>query len=188
MSTIQPWNLPTITAAESHLQNPSSTPFLLQNLINGSFSPHPSESYIDSYNPKTGQVFARVCDTSAEQVNEAVEAADPAFASWSATPPSTRSKYLLRVADLIEERKELFAVWESIDQGKTLARARAEVERAVSNFRYILFFFFPPIRLRVKLKNIGISQHIFSTKAQVPDGQMTISSPTSIAHPLVSSF
>lgn len=136
MSTTQPWSLPTITVAESHLQSPSFTPFTLCNLINGSFAPRPSEAYIDSYNPKTGQLCARVCDTSTEQVNEAVEAADRAFASWSATPPSTRSKYLLRIADLINEQKELFAVWESIDQGKTLARARAEVDRAVSNFRY----------------------------------------------------
>lgn len=152
MSTIQPWTLSTITAAESHLEDPSFTPFTLGNLINGSFSSHPSELYIDSYNPKTGQVFARVCDTSLEQVNEAVEAADRAFPSWSATPPSTRSKYLLRVAGLIEERKELFAVWESIDQGKTLPRARAEVERAVSNFRYYYSSLLMSVRGRLKNK------------------------------------
>jgi acyl-CoA reductase-like NAD-dependent aldehyde dehydrogenase len=39
---------------------------------------------------------------------------------------------------LMEENRELFAVWETIDQGKTLERARIEVDRAVSNFSYYL--------------------------------------------------
>ena len=133
----KPWDLPTINAAESHLRAQNFSPFILNNLINGAFPPCPSEgNYIDSYNPKTGQLFARIHDTSAEEVNKAVEAAERAFATWSTTSPSKRSKYLLRIAELIEERKELFAVWESVDQGKTLARARVEVDRAVSNFRY----------------------------------------------------
>lgn len=135
--TPKPWDIPTIDSAESHLRAPNFSPFVLNNLINGSFSPCPSDgTYIDSYNPKTGQLFARIHDTSAEEVNKAVEAADRALATWSTTPPSRRSKYLLRIAELIEERNELFAVWESVDQGKTLARARAEIDRAVSNFRY----------------------------------------------------
>ncbi|RJE22349.1 aldehyde dehydrogenase AldH12 [Aspergillus sclerotialis] len=135
----KPWEFPTIDSAESHLRAPNFSPFILNNLINGSFSPCPAEAtYIDSYNPKTGQLFARIHDTSAEEVNKAVEAADRAFTAWSTTPPSRRSKYLLRIAELIEERRELFAVWESVDQGKTLVRARVEVDRAVSNFRYTL--------------------------------------------------
>lgn len=37
-----------------------------------------------------------------------------------ADPPSTRAAHLNRIAALIEERRELFAVWESIDQGRLL--------------------------------------------------------------------
>ena len=40
----------------------------------------------------------------------------------------------LEYVDLIYAHREVLAVWESLDQGKTIERARIEVERAVSNF------------------------------------------------------
>jgi acyl-CoA reductase-like NAD-dependent aldehyde dehydrogenase len=67
-------------------------------------------------------------------VDSAVLAAEAAFKTWSKTTRTERSKYLQRIAALIQENRELFAVWESIDQGKTLERGRVEVDRAVSNF------------------------------------------------------
>ncbi|KAH2131713.1 hypothetical protein KXW66_006756 [Aspergillus fumigatus] len=133
---IQPWDYASIEAAESLLQQPSFEPFHLQNLIDGAQTPSTSNEWLDSFNPKTGQIFARIPNSSAQDVEDAVQAAESAFASWSQTPPSTRAAHLNRIAALIEERRELFAVWESIDQGKTLARSRVEIDRAISNFRY----------------------------------------------------
>lgn len=133
-----PSDLPTVDAAESALRQPDFQPFVLSNLVNGSLTLDTTAGYSDSFNPKTGQLVAKVHNASPGTVDQAVDAADQAFASWSATPPPKRSEYLLQIAALIERRKELFAVWESIDQGKTLVRARAEVDRAVSNFRYSL--------------------------------------------------
>jgi acyl-CoA reductase-like NAD-dependent aldehyde dehydrogenase len=133
-----PSDLPTIDAAESALRQPDFQPFILSNLVDGSLSLDTTADYCDSFNPKTGQLVAKVYNASPGVVDQAVDAADRAFPSWSTTPPSKRSEHLLQIAALIEQRKELFAVWESIDQGKTLVRARAEVDRAVSNFRYSL--------------------------------------------------
>lgn len=135
--SVNPWDLPTIDAAEAHLRQPGFSPFTLDNLINGSFPNNTTGSYIDSVNPKTGQLVAKLPNSSPEELNNAVEAAHRAFPSWAATGPSQRSMYIRRIVKLIEERRELFAVWESIDQGKTLARARAEIDRAVANFRYL---------------------------------------------------
>jgi acyl-CoA reductase-like NAD-dependent aldehyde dehydrogenase len=134
----QPWYYASIEAAESLLQQPTFDPFQLQNLINGAQTPSTSNEWLDSFNPKTGQIFARVPNSSAQDIENAVQAAESAFASWSQSRPSKRAAHLNRIATLIEERRELFAVWESIDQGKTLARARVEIDRAVSNFRYFL--------------------------------------------------
>ncbi|RMJ28775.1 aldehyde dehydrogenase AldH12 [Aspergillus sp. HF37] len=131
-----PSDLPTIDAAESALRQPDFQPFVLSNLVDDSFFLDTTTGYCNSFNPKTGQLVAKVHNASPGAVDQAVDAADRAFASWSATPSSKRSEHLLQIAAMIEQRKELFAVWESIDQGKTLARARAEVDRAVSNFRY----------------------------------------------------
>jgi acyl-CoA reductase-like NAD-dependent aldehyde dehydrogenase len=131
----QPWELDTLEDAECHLQRLDFQPFHLQNLVNGELVSHPLNDWVDSVNPKTGLRFACVPNSTPEQIDEAVKAADAAFPSWSTTPPSQRSEYLMRIASRIEEQRELFAVWESIDQGKTLTRARVEIDRAVSNFR-----------------------------------------------------
>ncbi|PYH96927.1 aldehyde dehydrogenase [Aspergillus ellipticus CBS 707.79] len=139
MTSIQPWDLPTHSAATAHLQHPSFQPFRLQNLINGQTTPSPSPT-LESINPQTGQVFAHIPNSTAEEVSQAVTAAETAFKSWSTTPATQRSQYLQRIADGIEAQRELFAVWESIDQGKTLARARIEIDRAISNFRYFATF------------------------------------------------
>ncbi|KAE8150671.1 aldehyde dehydrogenase domain-containing protein [Aspergillus avenaceus] len=133
---LQPWELSTLEDAEGHLQRLDFQPFQLQNLVNGALVPHPHNNWIDSVNPKTGLRFACIPNSSPEQVHAAVSAAEAAFPTWSATLPSLRSEYLQRIASRIEEQRELFAAWESIDQGKTLSRARVEIDRAVANFRY----------------------------------------------------
>lgn len=117
-----------------------SNPIVLQNFIDGEFQAE-SSSYIDSFNPKTGKLYAKVPSGSEADVDNAVRAAEKAFSSWSKTRKSHRSSVMNRIADLIAERKENFAIWESIDQGKTLVRARVEIDRAVSNFRYSSLYF-----------------------------------------------
>ncbi|KAK7962649.1 uncharacterized protein PG986_003474 [Apiospora aurea] len=120
----------------------------MQNYVGGSFTEPPPTSasttttsqYIDAVDPKTGRTFGQVPISSADEVEHALRAATEAFGPWSATPAAARSKHLQRVAQLIQEHRELFAVWESIDQGKTLERARVEVDRAVSNFNYFSTF------------------------------------------------
>jgi len=118
-------------------------PIELENFVNnehgvviGSDPASLKSAYIDSINPKTGTVFARVPCTSPDETYEAILAAKAAFRSWSKTTRAERSAYLGRVGELLREHRELFAVWESIDQGKTLERARVEVDRAIANFSY----------------------------------------------------
>jgi acyl-CoA reductase-like NAD-dependent aldehyde dehydrogenase len=107
---------------------------MLQNYISNTFTSHSSSESIPSFNPQTGQVFGHVPLSTAQDVDTAVLAAEAAFKNWSKTTRAERSKYLQRIAALIQGNRELFAVWESIDQGKTVERARIEVDRAVSNF------------------------------------------------------
>ncbi|KAH7250903.1 Aldehyde/histidinol dehydrogenase, partial [Fusarium tricinctum] len=105
-----------------------------QNYVSNEFDTSSPANFFDSINPKTGKSFARVPISSAAQVDHALQAATNAFKTWSKTTAAYRSSLLERVARLVEENKELLAVWESIDQGKTLARARVEVDRAATNF------------------------------------------------------
>ncbi|KAK1338040.1 hypothetical protein QTO34_001147 [Cnephaeus nilssonii] len=97
----------------------------------------PCNSYIDSYDPSTGEVYCRVPDSGKEEVEAAVEAARAAFPGWSARSPQERSQVLHRLADLLEQSLEELAQAESKDQGKTITLARTmDIPRSVQNFRF----------------------------------------------------
>ena len=58
----------------------------------------------DDLNPYSGEVYAVVAAAGTADVARAVDAAQEAFAEWSATSPSARRKILLRAADVLESR------------------------------------------------------------------------------------
>nr|XP_027794342.1 2-aminomuconic semialdehyde dehydrogenase [Marmota flaviventris] len=108
---------------------------MLENFIDGRFLP--CHSYIDSYDPSTGEVYCKVPDSGKEEIEAAVEAARKAFPSWSSRSPQERSQVLNRLADLLEQSLEELAQAESKDQGKTLTMARTiDIPRSVQNFRF----------------------------------------------------
>lgn len=129
------WEYNTLDKAQSFLSS-RDTIFSLQNFVAGQFitSSSPPTQHIKSFEPKTGRLIYTLPCTSPNEVEEAIQHAKAAFPSWSKTSRAERSALLRRVSDLLQEHRELLAVWESIDQGKTLERARIEVDRAVSNF------------------------------------------------------
>ncbi|KAF6112645.1 aldehyde dehydrogenase 8 family member A1 [Phyllostomus discolor] len=108
---------------------------MLENFIGGKFLP--CSSYIDSYDPSTGEVYCQVPNSGKEEVEAAVEAARAAFPGWANRSPQERSQVLHRLADLLEQSLEELAQAESKDQGKTVALARAmDIPRSVQNFRF----------------------------------------------------
>ncbi|MCI0669584.1 MAG: aldehyde dehydrogenase family protein, partial [Myxococcaceae bacterium] len=90
------------------------------NLIDGTLQPAVSGRWLDNFEPATGQVFARVPDSDAADVERAVAAAAKAAPGWAATPASTRSRTLRQLARLIERDLEKLARAESVDTGKPL--------------------------------------------------------------------
>ncbi|XP_008072319.1 aldehyde dehydrogenase family 8 member A1 isoform X2 [Carlito syrichta] len=108
---------------------------MLENFIDGKFLP--CNSYIDSYDPSTGEVYCKVPNSGEEEIQAAVEAARKAFPGWSSQSPQERSRVLHQVADVLEQSLEELAQAESKDQGKTLALARTmDIPRSVQNFRF----------------------------------------------------
>ncbi len=78
----------------------------------------------DSRNPATGEVLGQVSQASAKQVDEAVRAARKAFPAWSKKPGHERAKVLYALARLIQKQSRLFAVLETMDNGKPIREAR----------------------------------------------------------------
>ncbi len=79
------------------------------------------------YDPATGEVVKEIADASPADGMAALAAADAAFPSWSRTPARERAELLRRAFDLLQERKEEFALLMTIEMGKPLAEARGEV-------------------------------------------------------------
>jgi aminomuconate-semialdehyde/2-hydroxymuconate-6-semialdehyde dehydrogenase len=109
----------------------------IQNFIDGRFVEPIGAKYLDNIEPATGKPYSQVPDSDTRDVEAAVAAAEKAFVDWSKKSAAERSKFLLRIADLIERDLEKLARAESIDTGKPLALARSlDIPRAASNFRF----------------------------------------------------
>ncbi|WP_084484144.1 NAD-dependent succinate-semialdehyde dehydrogenase [Nocardia anaemiae] len=87
-------------------------------------------------NPATGGFLADVADASVADGIAAVDAAVAASEGWAATPARDRAELLRRAFDLLTERRERFATLITLEMGKPLAEARAEVTYAAEFLRW----------------------------------------------------
>ena len=112
-------------------------PLQIRNFIDGEFVEPIGGKYVDNIEPATGKPYSQVADSDAQDIDLAVAAAEKAFADWSRKPAAERSRFLLRIADLVERDLEKFARAESIDTGKPISLARSlDIPRAIANFRF----------------------------------------------------
>lgn len=79
------------------------------------------------YDPSTGEVIREIASASANDAKAAMDAAADAFPAWAATPARVRGEILRKAFDLLQERKEDFALLMTLEMGKPLAEARGEV-------------------------------------------------------------
>jgi malonate-semialdehyde dehydrogenase (acetylating)/methylmalonate-semialdehyde dehydrogenase len=105
----------------------------LTNFINGKWTDSPTSEWRDVVNPATGEVIASVPMADAAEVNAAVEAAAAAFPAWRRTPPEDRIQPLFKLKMLLEEHIDDIARIITIENGKTLTEAKAEMRRAIEN-------------------------------------------------------
>ena len=95
--------------------------------IGGEWRPAAGGKTLKVYDPATGAVIKTIADASPEDGKAALDAAADAFPAWAATPPRERAELLRRAFDLLQERKEEFALLMTLEMGKPLAEARGEV-------------------------------------------------------------
>ncbi len=100
-------------------------------LAGGNWSEFAANRFGDVYNPSTGQVIARVPFATAEQTGQFVEAAAAALPEWSETPVVERARLMFRFRTLLEKYFEELSALVTREHGKTLAEARAEVNRGI---------------------------------------------------------
>src|SRR2546428_1477375 len=84
----------------------------------------------DVINPATGKAFASYPIATAPQVRAKIEVAREAFRSWSRLDPKERAAYLLRFAEVLRKHKDAYAETMSLEMGKVIREAIAEVEKS----------------------------------------------------------
>ncbi len=92
--------------------------------INGEWRAPSSGVYFDSINPANKQALAKVAMANEEDVNAGVEAANKALPNWVALGGHQRARYLYALARQIQKHSRLFAVLESMDNGKPIRETR----------------------------------------------------------------
>jgi len=106
--------------------------------IKGKFSEPKSGTYLPTINPATEKKLSEVAVANQADVDFAVKSARNAYKNiWSKMPPKERSKYIYRIARVLQERSREFAVVESMDGGKPIRESRdIDVPLAIAHFFY----------------------------------------------------
>ena len=95
-----------------------------------------SEGTFEVKNPATGEILATVQKGGEKETKEAIQAANKAFEGWSQTSPAERAKLMNKMADLVENDSERLAKIMTMEQGKPLSQAAAEIQTNVENLRW----------------------------------------------------
>jgi aldehyde dehydrogenase (NAD+) len=106
--------------------------------INGKYvRPGHGETF-QTVDPGSGEVLAEVASCGAGEIEQAVQAAESAFQEslWAKLPPNERAVFLHRLADLVERKKDVLTLLESLDCGKILSQAAADIGNFTTTLRY----------------------------------------------------
>jgi succinate-semialdehyde dehydrogenase/glutarate-semialdehyde dehydrogenase len=95
--------------------------------IDGEFLSGDGRKSQDVTNPATLEVLGQLPHATEADLDRALQAAQRAFESWRRTSPMERSRILRKVAELSRERAQEIGRNMTMDQGKPLAEAVAEI-------------------------------------------------------------
>lgn len=106
--------------------------------INGAFTaPAAPARRFATRSPATGALLAEVSQGTASDVDKAVAAARAAQVKWARLPGFERAKVLYALSRLVQKQSRLFAVLETLDNGKPIRESRdIDVPLVARHFSY----------------------------------------------------
>ena len=104
--------------------------------INGVFKSGAENTRFDVINPADESVLASVASAEIADAEEALDAAQDAFADWASRTPRARSEILRKAYELMIERQEEFARLITLENGKAGNDAQGEAAYAAEFFRW----------------------------------------------------
>lgn len=111
---------------------------IFPSFVGGQDLPSESGTTIPTLDPGSGTKLAEIHDLEPKLIDQAVDVANAAFPDWADLPQSDRSQILLKLADAVEERKEIIAQIEALDAGKIEAQAQGDIQNFVDTLRYFV--------------------------------------------------
>jgi len=99
-----------------------------QHFIDGAWHEPAEQAWIDSVNPATGRVWARIARGTKQDAAAAVDAAHSALTEgpWAGAAPETRAEALSGIADILRERWQELVDSEVRDNGKRISEVRGQ--------------------------------------------------------------
>ncbi len=113
-------------------------PFVARHLIDGQWRDSADGATFVRHSPAHGVPVTRAAEGGTVEAEAAVATARRAFddGRWASLSGKDRSTLLLRVADLIDRDRDRIALMETLESGKPISQARAEIEGAADLWRY----------------------------------------------------
>jgi acyl-CoA reductase-like NAD-dependent aldehyde dehydrogenase len=105
--------------------------------IDGKWVTPPGSGRFTTTNPTTGEIVGSFVSGTPKDVEAAVTAAYVAFPKWKATPPPARGEILLKVSQILKERKERIGRVVTQEMGKVIAEGRGDVQEAIDFVEYM---------------------------------------------------
>jgi malonate-semialdehyde dehydrogenase (acetylating) / methylmalonate-semialdehyde dehydrogenase len=105
----------------------TSTPKKLGFWIDNEWRRSATTRYMDCYDPSTGNVIAQAPQCTAEEVEEAIKAANAAFRPWADTPPNKRVQVLFRMKALLDKHLDEITNLVATENGKVWDEAMGDV-------------------------------------------------------------
>ena len=105
--------------------------------INGEWVNSSNGIMVKTYAPYNNELLSEFPDASESDVDLAVKSAKEAFKTWRKTTVKERAKILNKIADIIDENKDLLATVETMDNGKPIRETKlVDIPLAATHFRY----------------------------------------------------
>jgi succinate-semialdehyde dehydrogenase/glutarate-semialdehyde dehydrogenase len=98
------------------------------NFINGAWVAADDRRVHGVDDPATGKSLGSIAWSGAAETRRAIAAAHTGFADWSMTTAAERAGFLLKIAAIVRENLDDLAGLLTLEQGKPLAEARAEMK------------------------------------------------------------
>ncbi len=108
-----------------------------KNFIAGEWAAPSSGDYFEDRNPADwNDVIGRFPRSGPDDLQHAIASAKRGFVEWSKTPAPIRGQVLLRVGQLLVERKDAIARAMTREMGKVLAETRGDVQEGIDTAFY----------------------------------------------------